>query len=300
MGLIVERRDALALAGGADYYLPALNAGEVEGVHRLTVLEHNVICYVNYIRYRPYAACAEAAAHPAGAGADLYVFDHSCGVPRAELGVFYRNADEVGGVSAGALDDGGVELQLRAEGGGCLAGKADNGEAVGPVGRYLKFDLGIKGADELADIHSDLRVLLGDYPDPVLYSVGEIVGIKSELAEGAEHTEAFDPAQLALLDLLAAGQKALVLGDGNEVARMHVLRAGHDLNGLVADVHLADPEVIRVGVALDGLDSADDHVFDLVAHRGEGLHLGAGEGHSLRKFLIGNMSDVGELTEPFS
>ena len=45
----VQGADGLALARGADDDVAAVHAGEVEGVHRLAVLHHNVVCYVNYI-----------------------------------------------------------------------------------------------------------------------------------------------------------------------------------------------------------------------------------------------------------
>ena len=50
-----------------------------------------------------------------------------------------------------------------------------------------------------------------------------------------------------------------MLGHGDKVALVHVLRAGDDLHGLAcADVDLADPHVVGVRVARDGHDAADD------------------------------------------
>ena len=72
----------------------------------------------------------------------------------------------------------------------------------------------------------------------------------------------YHAAQLALCDVHAAGQLGIVLGHGDKVALMHVLRAGDDLHGLArADVDLADPHVVGVFVlARHGQDLADDDI----------------------------------------
>ena len=95
-----------------------------------------------------------------------------------------------------------------------------------------------------------------------------------------------------------------MLGDRYQIACVYVPSSGADLNRLgLAYVDLNDPHVVAVGVALHGQDLAHHHVFELgglILHR---LHLGAGEGQGLGKFLIVNVAhaDAGDkFIQPFT
>ena len=94
-----------------------------------------------------------------------------------------------------------------------------------------------------------------------------------------------------------------MLGYRDQVAHMDVPGAGADLDGgVLTHVHLSDPHVIAVRVALHGQDAAHHYIFELGAVVLIGLHLGAGEGHCLRKFLIADFADrhVDEFCQPFT
>ena len=81
---------------------------------------------------------------------------------------------------------------------------------------------------------------------------------------------------------------------------MDVPSAGDDLDRLrLGYIDLADPHVVRVGVALHGEHLAHHHVGDLSAQVVGDLYLGAGEGHSLGKFLIIGLNGD-ELIEPLT
>ena len=130
--------------------------------------------------------------------------------------------------------------------------------------------------------------------------IGEIPLVQAQLTEGAEHTVGQNAPQLALLDLLPSGEGGLVQGHGHQVAHVDIPRPGADLDGLLfAHVQLADPHVVAVGVALHLLDAAHHHVLDLRAQVLGDLHLGAGEGHGLRKLFITGINGD-ELAEPFA
>ena len=67
------------------------------------------------------------------------------------------------------------------------------------------------------------------------------LNVGAQLLAGAHHAVGDFAAQLAALDVHAAGQVRVVQGHGHKVARGHVVRAGDDLDGLpLPDVHLAD------------------------------------------------------------
>ena len=132
--------------------------------------------------------------------------------------------------------------------------------------------------------------------------VGEVVlGGQAQLLERAEHTVGRHAAQLALFDLHAAGQHGLVQRRGHQIADMDVPRAGDDLHRLLpADVELADPHVVAVGVLFHGEDLARDHVFEALVQTLDGLDLGAGERHFVVELLVGDVVEVNKFVEPIS
>ena len=131
-------------------------------------------------------------------------------------------------------------------------------------------------------------------------AVGEVPLVQIQLLQGAQHTVGEDAPQLALLDLLAAGQGRLVEGHRHHVAGVDVPGTGDDLDRLrLPHVQLADPHVVAVRVVLHGQDAAHHYIGDLSSQVLGGLHLGTREGHGLGKlFVIG--VNVHKLAEPFS
>ena len=401
----VQSGEGLALAGGADDDLAALDEGEVKGVHGLAVLHHDVVGDVHQVVDGAHAHGADALAHPLGGGADLDVLDHAGGVARAQVRVLDLDVRHFGDISVAALHDGLAELQGLAEGDGGLAGQADHGQAVGAVRGDLELHHVVVLADDGSDVLAGgeaffvqdedavlqavgelllLRVQVGKGADRVGFrverhkvarvqvaagsvgvdvagagaelagvdavfflingghlhrddravdlvsgldvggdgglfgvqgvivaqdgrrgdhGVGEVVGVQLQLAQGAQHARGGNAAQLALGDLLAAGEDGVVLRHGDEIAGMDVPCAGDDLDGLrFAHVDLADPHVVGVGMTLHRQDFADDNVLDLRAQVGGALHLGAGEGHGLGEVAVVHFvqGDVYKFSEPFS
>ena len=134
-------------------------------------------------------------------------------------------------------------------------------------------------------------------------AVGEVPLVYGQLRQGAQHSIGGDPPELTLGDLHAAGEQALVLGHRDQVAHMDVPGAGADLNGgLLAHVHLGDPHVVAVRMALHSQDAAHHYIFKLRAVILVGLHLGAGEGHCLRKISVVDCADryVYKFCQPFT
>ena len=102
------------------------------------------------------------------------------------------------------------------------------------------------------------------------------------------------------MNLLAAGEEGAVQGHGDQIPLLHVLRPGDNLKGLSPPcIHLADPHMVAVLVALHGQHLAHHHVFDLIPHVVGQLHLGAGEGHGLGELPVAGV-DLNKLVEPFS
>ena len=65
-GLFVEGDNLFAFFSAADDYLPALEGGEVERVHRLAHFKEHKVCYVDNIIYRAQSAQRQPPSHPHG------------------------------------------------------------------------------------------------------------------------------------------------------------------------------------------------------------------------------------------
>ena len=155
----VERLNGLALARGAHDDVPALDAAEVKGVHRLAVFEHHIVRDIDDVVDGAHAAVAQSLAHPARRRSDLDVFHHARGVARAEVAVLNVDVDKVGDAAAAAVRLGRVQLKGALERRARLAGKADDGKAVGAVRRDLKLDDGIVKAEDVRYVEARLGVL---------------------------------------------------------------------------------------------------------------------------------------------
>ena len=280
----------------------AVEAGVVKGVHRLTVLEHDVVGDIDDVVDGAHARRAQAHPQPQRRGPDLHVFDHARGVARAEVGRVDRHLEVFVHVVAALAHDRRRYMCGAAECGGSLAGKPDDRQAVGAVGRDLKLDHRVRQQQRLTDVGADL-VGKGraEDADAVLDGLGHVVRGQPQLADGAKHTERLHAAQLARLDVYAAGQRGVCLGDGDDRALENILRAGHDLDGLaLSDIHRADLQVVGILMFFDGKNASDDDVLDVRAEDGVALDLGAGIGHAVAEFLIRNIGDIDEVGQPVS
>ena len=303
--IAVQGGQLLAVSGPADNDLTAFYIAVVKSVHGLAVFQHNIVCDVHDVVDRPHTHGAQPLPHPLGGGGDLHIADHTGGIPGAQLRVRGLHVQKIAENTLGAaLHHRLVEAQLRVESGGSFPGQADDAETVGTIGGDLKFHhMVVKshgGADILSHSEAGQLRVVGKNPDTILVGGGEIPLLQSQLLEGAEHTVGHLTPELALLNLHPAGQGGFVEGHRYQVALLDILSAGNDLDGgVLTHLYLADPHMVAVFVALDLSHPAHDHAADLRTLLLRGLHLGAGEGHSLREFLIiGLYCD--KFTEPFS
>ena len=128
--------------GAAHDEPPALDAVEVEGVHRLAGQQHHVVRDVDDVVDRALAAGHQARLQPRRRRADRHVLERARGEARAEVG---RLDDDLDADVAALADEPGSS----AHGGGAsaragrrvrLARDAVDAEAVGPVGRDLELE----------------------------------------------------------------------------------------------------------------------------------------------------------------
>ncbi len=205
--IAVERRELLALICTANYDPAALDVAIVKRVHRLAVLHHDIVCDIDDVVYRSYAHCAQSLAHPLRRGCDLYVAHHACGISRAEVGCRGLDRQKLGkNAVRSAPDDGGMGLELLAEGCRRLTRKTDDRQTVGTVGRYLKLDDMIVCAYNGLYIVAGLYAVLVKDEYTVGYAVGEFRLLSMQISESAD-TLGFSIVRyhVAGVDVLTAG-----------------------------------------------------------------------------------------------
>ena len=226
--------------------LPALDAGEVEGVHGLAVLEHDIVCDIDDVVDGTHARVADTLAHPGGRRGDLHVAHHAAGVADAE-GILDEDLRELVDVAAGGrFHNRLVQLELFVKGDGGLARKADHAQAVGTVRGDLKLDHVVVQAEQYAHIVAGLAVLVQD-EDAVGDAVGKLLLFRVQIL-GRED---------------AVSRRVV----GHQIADVHVLEIIDALDVLIAGIQHGVPEIDSRGgeilytrhdhAAVDGIAGLD-------------------------------------------
>ena len=288
--LFVEGDDALALLGAAHDDLAAAQEIAVEGVHGLAHLEQHKIGDVNDVGDRAQTAERQTAAHPAGRGADLDVLHEMPHIARAEGRLLHLDGDLHVRLSR-RIGKGG-HLEGLFEHGSDFARDAEDALAVGAVGGDGDIEEIVIDADDGADVRADGLAFLEDEDAVDLGALVIIVG-DAQLLARAHHALGEHAAQLAVLDLLHAA----LMQDGGAVQRAGHFGACKDvgrrradlLDAVLAAVHLADGEPVRIGVLLGGEDLAHDDVRDVLAEVSEFLHLKPAREELFLQLLGGNI-----------
>ena len=285
--LLVQRHHLLALLSVPDDDVPVPDAGKVEGVGGMAVLHQHVVGDVHDVADGPHAHLLEPPLHPGGGGADLKVRGRPARIPGAQIPVLHGDLHEVVHVPL-ALDVGDHGgLHLLTEGRRRLPHETDDAVAVGPVGEHGEVEDHVVPVDGLLDGDAQGGVLPKDQ-DAVYLRAGVLHVGEVELLAGAEHALALHAPDAGHGEIVVADPGPGV-GHGHDGAHEHVLGVGQDLGPLVAQVHLADGELVGVGVLLHGQNLAGDdagHVLQLLLHA---LQLEAAPHHALDEFLIGHV-----------
>ena len=288
--LFVEGDDALALFGTAHDDLPAAQEIAVERVHGLPHFKQHKVGDVDDIGNRAQAAKRQAAAHPAGRGADLHVLHEVPHIARAKGRLLYFNGDldvrlrrriGKGGQFEGLFEDGGD-----------FARDAEDALAVGAVGGDGDIEEIVVDADDRADVRADGLAFIEDEDAVDLGALVIVVG-DAQLLARAHHALGKDAAQFTVLDFLHAA----LVEDGRAVERAGHLCPREDvgrrradlLDAVLAAVHLADGEPVRIGVLFGGEDLAHDDVRDVFAKVSELLYLKPAREELFLQLLGGNI-----------
>ena len=271
-------------------------------MHRLTVLEHDVVCYIDDVVDRAHSGGAEAAAHPHRGGRDPHVFHDGCAVAAAKIDGIVLNGEKGRYPVSDAAELGLLYAERSLVRNCALARKSDHGEAVGAIRRDLELNHRVGEVENLLYVFARLgeRVETAVRQDeyPVLDSLRHIVQRKPELGDGAEHSLRNRAAELAFLYLDISGEMASVGCDGDERPLGHVGRAGDNLQGIRrSDVDFAYYKFVGIRMGSYLKHTADDNSGDIVSELLPALDLRAGGGHAVAVFLrriLGNVRVVGE------
>ena len=114
---------------------------------------------------------------------------------------------------------------------------------------------------------------------------------QSDLVGGTDHTIGLHAAKLGILDdhrlsLAVPAHHRAGTGDSHTHPLLQVDAAADDILDLsVADIHLADSQLVRVGMGFDLLDHADDHVVKTAGQILHILHFHRGHGQIICQLL---------------
>ena len=185
-------------------------------------------------------------------------------------------------------------MELLAECSRRLSGNADHTEAVHAV----RCDLILK--DRIVQAQSLYRALshdriLRENIDAVLRRFRVHLTAGSQLFDGAHHACTLHSAEFALFDLnaaldllarlMSAGHASSVQNDRDFVPLFHVRGAGHDLDRLCPDIHLADDQLVRVRMLLYLIDLSDHDLVQIRIQLLISLNLCPGQCHRVCIFL---------------
>ena len=297
----VQSLDGLTVAGTADNNAAIGQALVVERMHRLAVLEHNIVGDINDVVDRTNAAGVQTLAHPRRRRLDLDILDNAGSVARAQVGILNLNRHILVDVAAHALDLRGLDAERTVEGSRGLTRKADDAQAVRTVGRDLEIGDPVIQTEYLFDVLAN-RGAGRQEQDAVLARIRHAAVGQAEFLERAHHAVGRHAAQLALGDLYAARQGGLVQADRADLAngsRRYIGCAGDDLHRLLlADIELADLQMVGVRMVDNGQDLAGHNVFDLCAEVVDLLDLGAGHGQLGIILLRGDAGHIGIIRKP--
>ncbi|MPM46229.1 hypothetical protein SDC9_92927 [bioreactor metagenome] len=268
-------------------------------MHGLAVFQHHIVGDIHDVVDGAHAGVAQTLPEPGGGGGDFYVFHHAGGVAGTEVGIFDLHIKQIGNRTARALYLGRMQAERGVEGDRRLPGQADDREAVGAVRGDFEFHHMVVQTKDGFNAVAGFAVLPED-KDAVLDGIGVVVDGKAQLLERAEHAVGFHTPKFTRGDVDPAGQIGIVQGDRNQVASVHVLRAGDDLDQIgQAHIHKADEHMIGIGMGLDLRNPAHHDVADFSSDFLGELHLGAGEGHGFGELPVGD-GDIHKFSQPFS
>ena len=263
-------------------------------MHRLSVLFHYIVSYIDQIVDRADSYGGKSSLHPFRRRPYLYILDYPRAVSRTEVCVLYGHFDIVIYIFFIPRRFHLRRYKLFAECSCRLPGDAYDTVAVYSVGRHFVLKDNIVKAEQFHGICSRL-CLFGKDIDAFLRRLRVHVPVGTQFLDGAHHTVALHPAQLSFLDLNSAcyaGSRLMSACHAPAcehyrylVAFLHIAGARDDLYGAIPDIHLTDNKLIRVRMLFYLVDLPDDDFIQIRIQFFVSFHLRPGQCHRIGIFL---------------
>ena len=287
----VERDDPLPRCRPPHDDLPPGQTLAVEGMQRLSTLEHDVVGGVDHRADQPHPGAAEPEPEPERRS---YRPDppHQPGiVPRAEIRRVDPHAELARRRCAGLAQPRAPPTQPAPGERRHLTRDPQHRKAVAAVGRDLELEHDIRDAGEIDERRAGSGVL-GQQADAAF------VVAQGELRLGAEGARGAYPAHLDRLHLVAPGQARARERDRHQLSRREPGRPrDHDRRFRGRDVNPADLEAIGPRVRLDGEQAPDADARIEAADLGDVLHREARHGETVGQ-LGSRTAPRDEIPEP--
>ena len=250
---------------GAHHQAGAAQPIQVERVRRLPAFQHHVVGDVDDVGDRPHPRECEPALHPLRRRSHRHA-DAPGREPGRTVGSVDHDRDVVGVTRDvdGGLGHGERQIEVRGE----IPCHPGHRHRVGPVRRDRQVEDHLVQTELVAHVGAELGV--GPQREDAVVVVAE-----PELARRAEHAVAHLAADLAPLEREAARQRRARRCVRHDHAVGDVRRAAHDRGGAVAELDVAELELVGVGVRPDGEDARHPHAGDLLTRRLEPFDLEA-------------------------
>ena len=180
----------------ADNDLVSFYIFNIECVHWLTVLEHNVVCDIYDIVDWTNTACTKSFSHPTWGWSDLNIFYNTCNVSLTEFFVLNLYRKIIVDIAAAALYNRCMQVDRFIKGNGNFSCQTDNRQAVRTIWCDFKLNTGIVAADCGSDVLTWFAVFLNQ-EDAILDRVWEITFCEVELTQRTHHAVRHNTSELA-------------------------------------------------------------------------------------------------------
>ena len=268
----------------------ALQRIVVEGMHRLTQLQHHVVGHVHHRADRAHAGATQPLGHPQRrASGRIDTLDNA---PQVTRRIFAGpQADAPAGSAGNRSCRDGRQRGHTAEQGGHVVSQSMQAQAIRAVGRDAQLDTGIRQPEIIRQREAHRRLCRQ-------LEQARGVGIDTQLAGRAQHAKRLHTTQPGWLDRHVARQHRAHHCQWHLDANTRIGRTADDLQqARLTGIHHAYLQAIRFGMPRGRNDLRNHDLAQRIAQRGDFLDLQAGHGQGARqRIAIG--ADLDQFAQP--
>ena len=270
-------------------------------MHRLAILEHDIVGDIDNVIDRPNTSSIQALTQPSRRGLNLDVLDNLCRIARAQLRLLHLNRDIVLDIVAAALNNRLMNGKRTVESRCGLTCQTNHGQAVWAVRSNFKLNDIFVQTQYILDVCA-YRSAFGQKQNAIVTCVRYAAVVDAEFLERAHHTVRLNATQLALGDLDAAGQGGLMQRNRADAAnglRGDVRCTGNDLHRLfLAYVQLANYQMVGIRMLFNRQNLTGHNIINFSAQIFNALNLRTGHRQRCGIFLERNAINIRIIFQP--